>query len=58
MATMISNLKTPYYYCTQTCYQGGDKFCIGWEYPKRHIDRFMNRDLRSFKFKENFRLVE
>lgn len=52
MSTMINNLKTPYYYCTNSFNFCGNNFWIGWEYPKSHIDRYLNID------KSNFRLVK
>ncbi len=52
MSTMISNLKTPYYYCLNTYSIHGITFYIGWEYPKNHIDIHWDID------KTNFKLVE
>ena len=48
MSTMINNLKTPYYYCTQNFSYCGTNFWIGWEYPKDYVDKFRNIDKRNF----------
>jgi hypothetical protein len=40
---MINNLKTPYYYCTQSFSCCGTNFWIGWEYQKDYVDKFRNQ---------------
>lgn len=49
MSTMISNIKTPYFYCLNSFSHCGTNFYIGWEYQTDYVNKFINIEKSNFK---------